>query len=45
MFFLGPGFLYLLERVLRIIRGSAQTIVKRVHALPSNVIYLEIEKP
>jgi predicted ferric reductase len=43
------------ERVLRLIRGSAQTIVniilltykkvKRVHALPSNVIYLELEKP
>eukprot|EP00761_Pharyngomonas_kirbyi_P006350 gb/GECH01006356.1/.p1 GENE.gb/GECH01006356.1/~~gb/GECH01006356.1/.p1 ORF type:complete len:609 (+),score=143.17 gb/GECH01006356.1/:1-1827(+) len=42
--FLIPGTLYLVERLLRIVRGNSKTIVKKVHALPSNVIWLEVEK-
>jgi NADPH oxidase len=45
MWFLGPGAMYVLERILRNLRGSAHTIVKRVHALPGRVVNLELEKP
>lgn len=45
MWFLGPGTLYLLERVLRNLRGSALTIVKRVHYLKGNIFVLVLDKP
>ena len=37
--------MYALERVMRNLRGSEMTIVKRVHCLASRVIHLELEKP
>lgn len=45
LWFLGPGALYMLERILRNVRGSSVTIVKQVSALSSNVVHLELEKP
>jgi len=42
---MGAGSLYLLERILRLVRGSTETIVHACHCLPSNVIMLELEKP
>lgn len=45
MWFLGPAALYITERLLRNIRGSSVTIVKRVSALSSNVVHLELDKP
>jgi len=45
MWFLGPGALYVLERVLRNLRGSAVTIVKRVHYLKGNLFVLVLDKP
>jgi predicted ferric reductase len=37
--------MYILERVFRLVRGSTPTIVKRVHALKGDVLFLELEKP
>ncbi|KAL0479450.1 NADPH oxidase [Acrasis kona] len=45
MWFFGPGAMYIVERILRNVRGSTVTIVKRVHALSARVIHLELEKP
>jgi predicted ferric reductase len=45
MWFLGPGAMYIVERTLRNVRGSSVTVVKKVHALSSRVLHLELEKP
>jgi predicted ferric reductase len=45
MWFLGPGAMYIAERILRNVRGSSITVVKKVHALASKVLHLELEKP
>jgi predicted ferric reductase len=37
--------MYILERIFRLVRGSTPTIVKRVHALKGDVLFLELEKP
>ena len=37
--------LYLFERILRNVRGSEETVVKRVHCLPSRVLEIVLEKP
>ncbi|KAF0984476.1 hypothetical protein FDP41_000375 [Naegleria fowleri] len=45
IWFLGPCVLYLFERILRNVRGSEETVVKRVHCLPSRVLEIVLEKP
>jgi predicted ferric reductase len=45
MWYLGPGAMYIVERILRNVRGSSVTVVKKVHALASRVLHLELEKP
>jgi NADPH oxidase 1 len=45
LWLLPAAFFYILERVFRLVRGSTPTIVKRVHALKGDVLFLEIEKP
>ncbi|EFC42111.1 predicted protein [Naegleria gruberi] len=45
IWFLGPCVLYLFERILRNVRGSEETIVKKVNCLPSRVLELVLEKP
>eukprot|EP01080_Neovahlkampfia_damariscottae_P003020 gene3020-5030_t len=45
LWLLPAGFFYILERVFRLVRGSTPTIVKRVHALKGDVLFLELEKP
>lgn len=45
MWFLGPGMMYVIERILRNVRGAALTVVKKVHALSGRVVHLELEKP
>jgi predicted ferric reductase len=42
LFLLPAGSLYILERVLRLIRGSRKVLVKRVNFLPGNVLNLEL---
>eukprot|EP00762_Andalucia_godoyi_P000504 ANDGO_05279.mRNA.1 Superoxide-generating NADPH oxidase heavy chain subunit A len=41
--FVGPGALYFFERLARIFRGSRTVGVLRVHHLPSQVLFLELE--
>ncbi|KAL9650725.1 hypothetical protein ABK040_001779 [Willaertia magna] len=45
IWFLPCSLLYIIERLLRNVRGSEETIVKRVHGHPSNVIELVLQKP
>eukprot|EP00817_Percolomonadidae_sp_ATCC50343_P000528 CAMPEP_0117430342 /NCGR_PEP_ID=MMETSP0758-20121206/9869_1 /TAXON_ID=63605 /ORGANISM="Percolomonas cosmopolitus, Strain AE-1 (ATCC 50343)" /LENGTH=537 /DNA_ID=CAMNT_0005218241 /DNA_START=320 /DNA_END=1930 /DNA_ORIENTATION=+ len=45
VWFLGPGFLYVLERVVRIFRGAALTTVARVESLPGRCFVFRIDKP
>lgn len=42
--FIGPGALYLLERLLRVIRGNSLTAVRSVHQLNAQVIVIELDK-
>lgn len=41
--FVGPGALYFVERIARILRGKRTVAVLRVHHLPSQVLFLELE--
>lgn len=43
--FLGPGFMYVLERCIRIFRGSALTTVAEVQTLPGKCFVFRIDKP
>lgn len=45
LFLLPSGSLYILERILRLVRGSSPTIVKRCNFLKGDVLNLELEKP
>jgi len=42
--FIGPGFLYALERTIRILRGSQDTILQLAIAHPSKVLELQLKK-
>lgn len=44
MYFVGPGFIYLIERSIRILRGSQNTILQLAVAHPSKVIELQMKK-
>jgi NADPH oxidase len=44
MWFLGPAILYLLERLIRVGRGSIQTIVHQAIQHPSNVIEIRLKR-
>jgi len=44
IWFIGPGFLYLVERILRVFRGHADTILKAAIIHPSRVIELQMQK-
>lgn len=44
MWFIGPGFLYALERTIRIARGSQDTILQLAIAHPSKVLELQLKK-
>jgi len=44
MWFIGPGVLYCLERTIRIVRGSQDTILQLAVAHPSKVLELQMKK-
>jgi len=44
MWFVGPGFFYALERTIRILRGSQDTILQLAIAHPSKVLELQLKK-
>lgn len=44
MWMIGPWSIYFLERAARMFRGKQLFMVKRVHHLPSQVLFLELEK-
>jgi len=41
----GPGVFYMIERIIRLARGSQKTIVKQAIAHPSKVLELRMKKP
>jgi len=43
-YFIGPGFLYLIERTIRVARGSQTTILQLAVAHPSKVLELQMKK-
>lgn len=44
MWFVGPGFFYIVERTLRVMRGNQDTILQLAIAHPSRVIELQMRK-
>lgn len=44
MWFIGPGCLYLLERIIRLARGSVQTIVYQAIQHPSKVLEIRLKR-
>eukprot|EP01114_Cavostelium_apophysatum_P013973 TRINITY_DN3498_c0_g2_i1.p1 TRINITY_DN3498_c0_g2~~TRINITY_DN3498_c0_g2_i1.p1 ORF type:complete len:525 (+),score=130.81 TRINITY_DN3498_c0_g2_i1:127-1701(+) len=44
MWFIGPGFLYTIERTIRLLRGSQDTILQLAIAHPSKVLELQMKK-
>jgi len=44
MWFIGPGFLYAVERTVRVLRGNQDTILQLAVAHPSKVLELQLKK-